>query len=553
MQSPIFKLTNSLAIMDMLPDEILETIIAHLINTSTKPTHSTPTTHRRHVQDEQAVREDEGGCNFDLSALISLATHSFTNIVHNHQAKLNTSALTYFSSLILNIRGIQRLSPVYDARYANLFNTRLTCRTLLSAASPSFLAHIEYHPWTLNAKSLTRLSDLLLFNPDLACQITRLRLDSYRLDITDTIVLNNDYDKHEALASLSIAIDERSAYVEDGLVSQLIEIFWRTKNLMELIVTPELLKHDGKSYPSYPAHFTFFARIARMPNPLDSLATALQMSHTHHRLSSYTSHTSVDYCFADSTPQRSHIQNVVCANLTHLTIDAAYFLETSFTLDCPALKRLEVARAEKMPLQRILKLMECKVGAGEDAAKKRMYGDLKELVLTGTGDRGMATSTLYTSTIYALLAYIARYTDWVENVTIRRTRIGNDGLRDTHLLGAGIEEYGDNFAAMQDLNLNIGKLRLEGVQWRSDDWYGSKEMGGGEEVWEKLAMLRACVEEVVVSSGGNCTCSWERGMELCKACEEERRRQVLTDFEQDRAMGNLEKEWENALTARDIS
>jgi hypothetical protein len=557
MQSPTLRLTKSIAIMDMLPDEILEAVIAQLVNTGTKPKHNDLRAHRRHVNNEQAAREDEVGCNFDFPALVSLATHSFTRIVHNHHAKLNTSALAYLSSL-LTIRGKSLLSLIYDVRYADLLNTRLTCRTLLSAASPSFLAHIETHPWSLNAKSLTRLSNLLLFNPDLACQITRLRLNSYRFDLTDISVTNNDYEKHEVLAFLTRAMDTRSAYVKDELVSQLVDIFWHTKNLIGLFVTPELLKHDDKNYPSYPAHFTIFSRIARMPNPLDTLATALQMSHTHHRLLSFTSYTSVDYCFADSTPQQAHIQSLVCANLTHLTIDPAYFMDASFTLNCPALKRLEIMRVEKMPLQRIQKLLEREVGDSDDAAKRRtMYRGLKELVLTGMEDAvdrarsGMATATLYTSSIYALLAYVARYTDWLENVTIRRARICNDGTRDTNTPGAEEEKYGANFMALQDLNVDIGKLRLQDVQWRSNDWSGSKKIGGVEEVWERLGVLRACVGEVVISPDGNCTCSWERAMQLCAACEEERR-QDAKDFEQDRRLGHLEKEWEDALTASHV-
>jgi hypothetical protein len=149
------------------------------VETNTKPTHNNPTGLRQHTKERDGTQEDDSGCIFDFSAFMTVVTHSFIKIVEPHPAIVNINIPTYISNILLRIQGKPPTDPIYDARYADLFNARLTCRFLLSAASPSFLAHIESQPWNLNTRSITRLSNLLLSNPDLAHQIARLRFTSY--------------------------------------------------------------------------------------------------------------------------------------------------------------------------------------------------------------------------------------------------------------------------------------------------------------------------------------------------------------------------------------
>jgi hypothetical protein len=509
--------------MDALPDDILEAVIAHLVRIDTKPAQSNPTDYQQHERRRKNALEDDSSCIFDFAAFIAAATHSFTKTIQPRPARLHTNVPTSLSNLLLNIQGRYYASPVYDSRYTDLFNVRLTCRILLSAASPSFLAHIKTHLWTLDATSLARLSKLLLLNPDLAQQITRLRFASYRFDFNS--VAHDGYDKHNNMLSFTRAVETRSAYMTKDLLAQLVDIFRHTQTLKHLVVTSELTKlpQNGENHPSYPAHLDYFTRIARMPDPIHALSAALEISRVNARLVSYTSYTAVDYCLFDSVQSPNLGRSMTCANLTHLAIDSAYFMDSSFSIHCPNLVSLEIIQVERLPVHRLSNLLRRDVGTDEKDARSNMHGGLRDLILTGCSGAGSrmvtSTSTLYTSTIYTLLAYFARYTHRLRTLTIRHARVQSDVPSSfaTELPIVEHEMGAYNFHAMDDIY--ISKLRL--VDLQAQDMHrrsGSRKISNVDDAWARFGLLSDCVGSVVITSGEKCTCSWERGPELCSAC-----------------------------------
>jgi hypothetical protein len=532
--------------MDVLPDDVLEAVIRHLVETDTKLTHNNPTGLRQHIKGRDGTQEDDSGCIFDFSAFMTVVTHSFINIVGPHPAIVNINIPTYISNIFLRIQGKPPTDPIYDARYADLFNARLTCRYLLSAASPSFLAHIESQPWNLNPRSITRLSNLLLLNPDLAHQIARLRFTSYRFDFTGAA--HNEYDTHQDLLSFTTAVETRTVYVKEKLIAQLVNVFRHTRNLEHLIVTPELLHTTNDQNILYPAQLDFFTRIAQISDPIQALAHALKISGVNVKLVSYTSYTAVDYCLFDSA---TSAMRLVCNNLTHLSIDSAYFVDSSFALDCPSLVSLEIVRIERLPVHRLNKFLHRKVEEEEHQQRRNMYGQLRHLLFTGALDPrntkdAKSTSTLYISTIYALLAHVAQYTRHLETLTIRRARIHSD-VRDPGSEKIAIDKAEFGTCTHNDAypleDWSIGKLRVQGLEYRDSHWSGWKSIGSVEDARERLDLLRGCVEEMVVVSDEKCTCSWERGAHLCQACQASLR----TEAKVDRQAQELEQESENAL------
>jgi hypothetical protein len=532
--------------MDVLPDDVLEAVIRHLVETDTKPTQNNPTGLRQQRQRRDGTQEDDSGCIFDFSAFMTVVTHSFIKIVEPHPAIVNINIPTYISNILLRIQGKPSADPIYDARYADLFNARLTCRFLLSAASPSFLAHIESQPWNLNTRSITRLSKLLLLNPDLAHQIARLRFTSYRFDSTS--VAHNGYDTHQDLLSFTKAVESRTAYVKEKLIAQLVNVFRHTRNLEHLIVTPELLHTTNDQNMLYPAQLDFFTRIAQISDPIQALAHALEISCVNTKLVSYTSYTAVDYCLSDSA---TSTMRLVCNNLTHLSIDSAYFMDSPLALDCPSLVSLEIVRIERLPVHRLNKFLHRKVEEEEHQQRRNMYGRLRHLLFTGALDPrntkdAKSTSTLYTSTIYALLAHVAQYTRHLETLTIRRARIHSD-VQDPGSERIAIDMAEINTCTHNDAypleDLSIGKLRVQGLEYRDSHWSGWKSIGSVEDVREQLDLLQGCVEEMVIISDEKCTCSWERGAHLCQACQAS----LKTGAEVDRQAQELEQEWEDAL------
>jgi hypothetical protein len=509
--------------MDALPDDILEAVIAHLVRVDTKPGQSNPTDYQQHTRRRHAPQEDDSSCIFDFAALIAAATHSFTKTIQPRPARLHTNVPTFLSNLLLNIQGRSYANPVYDFRYADLFNARLTCRILLSAASPPFLAHIKTHLWTLNATSLARLSNLLLVNPDLVQQITRLHFTSYRFDFNS--VTHDGYDKHNDMLSFTRAVETRSAYMRKDLVAQLVDIFRQTRTLEHLVVTSELAKlpENGERHPNYPAHLDYFMRIARMPDPLHALSAALETSRVNARLVSYTSYTAVDYCLFDSAPSANFGKSMTCANLTHLVIDSAYFMDSSFSVHCPNLVSLEIVHVERLPVHRLSNFLRRDVDADKKGARSNMYGGLQDLILTGCSGAGSrmvtSTSTLYTSTIYALLAYFARYTHRLRTLTIRHARVQSDVPSPCATEPPIVEHEMSAYDLHATEDIYISKLRLVGLEAQNMHRRSeSRTISDVDDAWARFGLLSDCVGSVVITSGEKCTCSWERGPELCSAC-----------------------------------
>jgi hypothetical protein len=523
--------------MDALPDDVLEAVIAHLVRIDTKPAQSNSTNYRQHARRRKDAQEGDGSCVFDFAALMAAATHSFTNIIQPRPAILNTTTPTFWSNLLLSIQSQSHATPVYDPRYADLFNARLTCRIFSSAASPSFLAHIETHLWTLNSTSLDRLSNLLLLNPDLAQQITRLHFTSYRFDFNSVAYEGND--KHNDLLSFTRAVETRSAFVKTDLAAQLVHIFRHTRNLEHLVVNPELTKlpQNGEIHPTYPAQLDYFTRIARMPDLVHALSAALEISRVNERLVSYTSYTAVDYCLFDSTHSVEIGKSISCENLTYLAIDAAYLMDSSCSIHCPNLVALEIVDVERLPMHRLKHLLQRDVDDGEKGIGNNMYGRFRDLTLTGRscgGGMKMSTSTLYSSTIYGVMAYFARYTQRLRTLTIRHARVQSDvpSFSATER-GMGMEV--DFQHAMEDIYIN--KLRLVGVEAQDTHRRGSRKIRDTDDAWTRLGSLRDCVGSVIITSGEKCTC---RGAEVCGACRAEMA-SAAQDTEREREI-EIEKE-----------
>jgi hypothetical protein len=475
--------------MNKLPIELLEEIISHL-STTDEQRHTNPI----QPHDQQRTSNQQRASNASLANIFNICQASRALVATASQTFIRIRGLKPFSNHPLKV---QECSEASDQHHADIFNIRLTNRPLAAAASRSFVEHIKNHAWTLNAKSLTRLSNLLL-DAHIAQHTTCLHFNVYRFSFLSRTSRRYDEKAHQK------DIQMRRAYLQKRLTGQLIHVFRQAKNLKQLITTPELFNyrapHDTPMVCNeqcakgvYSLELNIFSDICELPNPLQNLQAALHTSLTKERLTSFTVVTHEECNLLDDTPPQPYTTSLTCANLTHLTIDPAYLMDPTFHLHCPHLSVLEIIHLERLGGYRPKILHERHVTAIETQRMSDMFESLRDVVLTGTHTH------LCTSELYSLIVYIARYTRSLNSLTIRRTKIfeekGDISYR-VPVDGAG--KRLDDFKDV--LDFRIGLLRLEELEFRKD----ARNLGRLEEMFEtegsldSLLLLMECADEVVV-------------------------------------------------------
>jgi hypothetical protein len=475
--------------MNKLPIELLEVIISHL-STTDEQRHTNPI----QPHDQQRTSNQQRASNASLANIFNIRLAGRALVATASQSIIKIRGLNPFSNQPLKV---QECSEASDQHHADIFNIRLKNRPLAAAASRPFIEHIKNHAWTLDARSLSQLFNLLL-DGHIAQRTTCLHLNVYQFSFLNRTPRWYSEKAHQK------DIQMRRAYLQKGLTGQLIHVFRQAKNLKQLTTTPELFNYRGPhdtpmmcneqcARGVYSLELKIFLDICELPNPLQNLQAALHTSLAKERLTSFTVVTHKECNLLDDTPMHHYTTSLTCANVTHLTIDPAYLMDPTFQLHCPHLRVLEIIHLERLCGYRPKILHERHVTAIETQRMSDMFESLRDVVLTGTH------TSFCTSELYSLIAYIARFTRSLNSLTIRRTEVLEEkGSISYRVPVDGAGKRLDDFKDV--LDFRIGLLRLEELEFRKD----ARNLGRLEEMFETgggvnfLSLLMECADEVVV-------------------------------------------------------
>jgi hypothetical protein len=315
----------------------------------------------------------------------------------------------------------------------DIFSARLTSQAFAAAAAREFHRLIQDHSWQCNTGSLTRLSNLLL-NVHVAKHTTSLTFYAYRFSFDDTydaseFANDDDIPRDDTEGSrLRRHLTSRNNYVTGKIRTQLTKILQRAHNLTHLTFTPDPLHHASTIQTLSKSYHTLITNA--VSNPLAHIQYALQDSHAHRRLESITlRNASIGPWYTKD--QRFCISTgLTCPNITTLTLDPTYFVEPAFHLYCPHLRHMELVGFEHTVVWDLAPLHERRVPSGAQCKLREMFSSIRSVTFTGDGtprNLDKIMQSLHVATLYALLAYLARYTRMIPLLKVRATTIVDDG------------------------------------------------------------------------------------------------------------------------------
>jgi hypothetical protein len=355
---------------------------------------------------------------------------------------------------------------------------------------------------------LDRLANLLL-NEQVAERVTCLRLSSFRIDFHDQ---GNDYSP----VALAKNTEARIAYINTQLKRQLSMIFRRATNMRKLVVTAELIwmqQNDAR----------VCEQVSRVPvsspersfrifydglNPLPCLQAALEETSLNNILEEMTVYTHQDWDFFNEKVETPLPETFHCQNVTNLTLDPIQLMNQELRLNCSALRTLELINLARLPRWR-LSILHHRLSKLPDLQRRHietMFNSIDHIILSGsTIPNATSPGLSSTSTIYALISYVARFTNKMRLVTIRRAIIYENGDGPGWSRSRAPKDAdGKLLDDVQNVrDFEIETLELDKVRWAEKGHLGVpilekniRKLSGEGEVWERLGRLERLVCKV---------------------------------------------------------
>lgn len=449
--------------MDILPLELLETVVSHLTITRRQHSLSSPETYPRVIADILNVRST-------CRALALAATRSFVDIVQFHIWKFDAHSLNQLSNILLNKHIADHISclRINAYRFMYSYDSISDCEIELQKAVAKRAAYIR--------EELTdQLIEILARTKKLKELTVHVLLSQRELKGGTSRLLNSGI----SFGSADVWFDQQKRKRDqDDLISK-----------------------------------------AHIPDPIENFRDALDVTHLNEKIEKITIFNYRNISTRKFVPHILKAISLSGSNITHLTIEPSYLLVSPFLLHCPNLTHIGIIRPDGLHTDHLKSLG----GALSDTEKQQLgmtLGNLKSVTLTSRADTlednsnhldwYSVTGYSYVSemTIYEAFEFFAEYSSSTHlpklilcNVVIE-THVSN---RLAFARDLDKRDQQPNYIA-DSKPFAIGEVVLRNVRWREHDqgmYSKYKDVVGQGDLEDCLKLLMPRVQAVSMESGRN--------------------------------------------------